>query len=150
MRILVYALLILCSVVIESRVEVGIFRPDITVLFAFYFGLRYGAVQGLLAGAGMGFLSDVLSGVMLGPGMLGKGTAGYLASYLRGGVFTWTPLLGFFGAFLATVCDGTLSYASRAVFSPFSLSTLDAAIMIFWQAAPNGVVGLFIQPGDEE
>lgn len=140
--------LLAAAFVLEAQIRVFGISPNLTVLFAYAIGLRQGAKRGLLSGAGLGVLSDSITGNILGPDLLGKSTAGYLSSFLKRGLFTWTPLLGFFGVFFLTTCDGIISYTSTAIFSRPPTALSGAAVIIFWQAAFNSIFGLFIKPDE--
>ncbi|MEJ2182768.1 MAG: rod shape-determining protein MreD [Nitrospirota bacterium] len=149
MRKTTLALTLVVALILESRVRVSGIGPNLTVLFVIYAGLRGGPLRGLTAGAGLGFLTDVLSAGMLGPDILAKGTVGYLSAFLGRGVFTWTPLLGLVGFFVLTFLDGTLSYGLTAAFERAALGATHAAVISFWQALLVAPAGLFMRPRDE-
>jgi len=143
----IFAVLFALALVLESKVRVMGAGPNLTILFAYYSGLKYGQEKGLAVGALTGLLTDSLSGGILGPGILGKATAGYLAAFLRGGLFIWTPLLGFLAAAALTMADGYISFASISVFSISPNTMANASLIILCQAAANSLVGPFIRPG---
>lgn len=148
MRKLIFILLVILCFVVESRFLVFGKRLNFTVLIAYYMGLRYGPARGLAWGAVIGLLADSLSGGMLGPGMLGKGTVGYMASFLTRRVFTWTPLLGFIAVPLLTMADGLISYASTIVFS-YEPAFAGVFYTLLVQGVVNSPAGLFMRPGDD-
>jgi len=149
-RIAWITILLIAAFVAESRISVMGVGLNLTVLFAYWAGLRYGPVQGTLTGAFVGAAADSVSGGMLGPLMLSKATAGYLASYLRGGLFIWSPFLGFMAAMALTALDGAIAYSCRSVFEPGAAGLGAVARIIFWQSAMNLWAGLLMRPVDEE
>lgn len=150
MRNLLLILLVTSAFVIESRMTVFGAGLNLTVLFAYWAGLRYGPSQGVLAGATLGAVADSVSGGMLGPYMLSKATAGYMASHLRGGLFMWSPFLGLMGVMIITGVDGLIAYACHVVFEQSATPVFEAAGTIFWQSALNCWAGLLLRPEDEQ
>lgn len=148
--VVLFSALLALAIVIEARVQVAGISPNLTVLFAYYVGLRHGPRSGLLSGAALGVVADSLAGSVIGPNLLGKSTAGYLAPLLNRGFFTWTPVLGLLGVFVLTACDGIISYASMSLFFRPPASMSSAAVTILWQAALNSLFGVFIRPEDED
>jgi rod shape-determining protein MreD len=55
-------------------------RPDLLLIYVFVTGLRHDQVYGLRTGALAGLMIDLFSGTLIGPQILAKGVAGYLAS----------------------------------------------------------------------
>lgn len=83
MRYVVWLLIAFCALLLQGRVSVLGVVPNLTVLLAFYAGIRYGANRGLLAGLLIGFVEDSLSHTLIGPNMLAKGLVGYTAAFYR-------------------------------------------------------------------
>lgn len=135
--------------VLQGRLTVFGAHPNLAILPVYFVGLRYGHTKGMLFGALSGALGDSLTGGMLGPAMLGQATVGYLAYYLRHGLFMWTPMLGVVGVAALTIVEGFLVFISETVFmsSPTTLSL--AVKFIFIQALLNAVAGVLIRPGDD-
>jgi rod shape-determining protein MreD len=150
MRKLLLIALVALAFVLESRLSLMGVRPNLTVLFAYAIGLRYGSSKGLLTGTALGMVADSLSGGIMGPGLLGKATAGYLAGFLRGGMFIWTPLLGFMGVLALTIADGAISYTSTAIFAEPPTDISNALIIILLQGMINSAAGLVLRPGHED
>jgi rod shape-determining protein MreD len=147
--IFILVLLTALCFVLESRIQVLGIRPDLTVLPVCYVGLRQGPLKGALFGALIGAIADSLSGHLLGPNMLSKGTAGILASVVTGGFLRWSPPLGVLSLFVITWADGILSLAALSFFAKTYGGTSDAAREMLGQATVNGVIGAFLRPGDE-
>jgi rod shape-determining protein MreD len=135
--------------VLEAKLSVLGIRPNLTVLLVYFVGLRHGPTRGLLFGALVGVIADSISGNILGPNMLGKGTVGFLSSLMTRGPFNWTPLFGLIGVIVLTLGDGIMAFSSMAVFSHMPTTLSNAAFIISGQAALNAVAGLYIRPEDE-
>ena len=130
------------------------FRPlgiglNLTVLAAYSVGVRKGHYAGMFYGAGMGFLVDGLSIDFIGPSMAGKAAAGFVASYVNRGLFTWAPVFGFFAAAAVTMLDGFISYGALWAFTNKIPDPSYAIVSISAQAAINGAAGIFITPPNE-
>jgi rod shape-determining protein MreD len=150
MRRLVLPIILVLAFVLEANIRVLGISPNLTVLVVYYVGLRYGHLKGLAMGAGTGALADAAGGGFLGPSLVGKATAGYLARFLREGIFIWTPVLGLIGMAALTALDGLLSYLCTAVFFETPAPLGRAITIVFWQSALNSVAGIYIRPGKEE
>jgi rod shape-determining protein MreD len=148
-RIALWALTITGVLVLESKVRLVGIKLNLLVLFAYFAGLRYGPARGLLSGAALGVIADSITGGMLGPRMFSLGTVGYLASFLTGRLFTWTPMLGFFAVAILCWIDGLLAYGSLVVFGSAPTTMGHALTVVFWQGAMNAFLGPCIRPGDE-
>jgi rod shape-determining protein MreD len=150
MRKSLFIVLVVLAFLVESRVTVYGARLNITVLFAYYVGLRHGALRGTAFGAVLGLLADSIAGNILGPNMLAMGTVGYLAPFFTRGVFTWTPFLGFLAVLVLTVIGGIISFASMTVFAhqPAVFPVAFSAMLI--QGIVNSLAGPFLRPGDEK
>lgn len=146
--IAVYAICAMSALIIESRLRILGMAPNITVMLAYYMGLRHGAMQGVLAGGGLGLLKDGAVGGMVGPGSLSMSTVGLLASHLRGGMLMWNPLLGVLALMFLTGMDGMLTYACLSIFQQPRAEFGAAALSILWQAAMNAPFGIIIKPAD--
>lgn len=149
MKKLLMALLLVALLVAESRISLWGAGLNLSVFIAYWAGLRHGAIKGTIAGALVGAVTDSISGGMLGPSMLSKATVGYLASYIRGGLFMWTPLLGAVVIFFLTAMDGFIAHTCYSVFDQGTGSLGATAKVVFLQAALNLWVGFFMRPEDE-
>ncbi|MDP2168351.1 MAG: rod shape-determining protein MreD [Thermodesulfovibrionales bacterium] len=147
---LIYGLLFVSSLIIESRVSVFGIRPDATALLAYYFGLRNGPLKGAAFGASLGAASDALSLGMLGPDMLGKAAVGYLSALLPEIFFGWTLSTGLAAAAALTLIDRTISFGAVSIFGQMPAGIGSASYIAFGQAAINSFAWLFIRysPGE--
>ncbi len=148
--IILLALLTAACFVLETRLEAFGIRPNLTVLPVYFMGLRYGPAKGVFFGALVGSIADSLSGHLLGPNLLSKGTAGLLASALTGGFLRWNPILGAIGLFVITWADGLISLGALSVFAKESAGMADAAQAMLAQATINAAFGALLKPVDED
>lgn len=150
MKRFVIPALIILAFVLETKVRVMGIGPSLSVMLVYFVGLRYGHLKGLGFGVAVGALADAVSGSYLGPSLLGKATVGYLAQYLRKGLFIWTPVLGVIGLAAFTAIDALISYLCNVLFFETPATIARAATIIITQALFNAVFGLFITPGEED
>lgn len=98
-------------------------------------------------GALIGFVEDILSGVMIGPGFLSKGIIGFLSTFAYTNiVLKWTPLLGAIIIFLFTFFEGAIVIGFRMFFSDDIINLSKALKIVFVQAMINIPFGMFIMP----
>jgi rod shape-determining protein MreD len=150
MRKAVFIALIALAFVLESKVRLLGIRPNLAVLFVYYVGLKHGSSRGALFGALLGAVEDSLAGGMLGPGLLGKATVGYLSPHITGGLFFWSPPLGLIWLALLTMADGVISFACLSVFSHQPASVAQAILAVLLQGILICPAGLLIRPGHED
>jgi|Deesub1362A_J573_1020465.scaffolds.fasta_scaffold00268_6 rod shape-determining protein MreD len=150
MKKFIFILLVILAFVLETRLSVLGIRPNLTVLLVYYIGLRYGSTNGIVFGSVLGMIADSLSGNILGPNMLSKGTVGLLSSSITSGFFRWTPVFGLIGVFVLTVIDGVLAFTSTAIFAQAPISFGNAILITLGQAVLNSVAGPFLKPQHED
>lgn len=146
MKALVWIVVILFVFLIQGSVSIYHITPNLTVLLAYYAGLKLKEVKGLFVGAGIGLLEDSLGGILLGSSLLSKGLTGYFASFMYKRFFIWTPALGIMSVFVFTFIDGLIVYITRSIFAttPFAVGT--AFLIILIQALLNAPLGIFLKP----
>lgn len=149
MKRLIFVLTVAAAFIIEKNAAIFGIRPNLTLLLVYSYGLRNGHTKGLFFGAFLGAVSDGLSGWMLGPAMLGKGTVGFMSFFLTRGFFRWTPFLGFLGITSMTLLDGALEFSALSVFGSSPTAVSNAFYLVLGQAALNASAGLFIRPRHE-
>lgn len=122
---------------------------NLTVLLAYYAGIRCGETRGLFLGALIGALQDIMASSIIGPNLMSKGIVGFASSYfISGSVFRWTPLFGLIIIFALTFFDNTLVFMSRSMFVGMPKTFSDAFLIAVTQSLMNAPVGMFIRPKD--
>ena len=147
MTYVVWALAVLLAFVLQAKISIISIAPNITVLLAYYAGMKYGETKGMIAGLIIGGIEDSLSSSIIGPNMLGKALAGFFSSFfLSGGFFIWTPLFGILGAFLLTMIDNMAVFSTLGIFDKIPTSPLSALRISIMQSLLNAAAGMFIRP----
>ncbi|HWR59572.1 MAG TPA: rod shape-determining protein MreD [Thermodesulfovibrionales bacterium] len=134
------------ALVLQMKVSVFGVSPDLTAVVAYYFGIKEGATRGIFFGSLIGIIEDSVSGVVLGPNLLGKALVGFFSSFMSGTLFRWTPLLGMVSIFVLTVLDGIVVVLSRTIFESVLFSPSRLGFVLFGQAVLNLSLGVFIRP----
>ncbi|HEX8948034.1 MAG TPA: hypothetical protein VF790_03675 [Dissulfurispiraceae bacterium] len=133
---------------------------NIPVLLAYYFGLRslevvsareYSSsraeIGSVLFGAAVGLVEDVLSGSIIGPGLLSKGFIGFMTPVIFTSlVFKWTPLWGGIITVLFTLMDGMILTGTRVLFTGIHVSGIGIFQILLIQALLNLPFGLVLRP----
>ena len=137
---------VVAAFVIKSQVSLFGVAPNMTVVVAYYLGVKNGAGKGMAYGSLIGIIEDGLGGNMIGPNLLGQGVVGFFASFSSGSLLRWTPLLGMISLFVLTVMNGVLVFISRSIFGsmPGPLST--SMLTLLAQGLLNMGIGIFIKP----
>lgn len=146
MKVVWVSVCVVAAFAIQSQVSLFGVTPDMTVVVAYYLGIKVGAAKGMALGSIIGIIEDSVGGSILGPNLMGKGMVGFLASFSSGSLFRWTPLLGMISIFVLTLMDGGVVYLSRSIFgtSPGSLSR--GILTLLAQGFLNMGIGIFIKP----
>jgi rod shape-determining protein MreD len=151
MRYLAWILAVGVAFVLEAKISVLSVAPNVTVLLAYYAGMKYGETRGMIAGLVIGGIEDILSAPIIGPNMLGKAFAGFFSSFfLSGGFLIWTPLLGILGISLLTMADNAAVYCTLAIFDKMPTSPSAALLGSILQSILNAAAGIFIRPPHED
>jgi rod shape-determining protein MreD len=148
-KYLLWAGIIFVTFGIQGSVSLFDVTPNFTVILACYAGIREGEVKGLLFGSLIGIIEDSLSGNLLGPHLLSKGLTGYLAAFLYGKIFVWTPVLGILTIMVLTVVDSFAVYTARSVFGTMPSGIGSAAFIIAMQSIMNAPLGIFLKKRKE-
>jgi rod shape-determining protein MreD len=100
-RYVVYLLIVGIGLALQTtwlaRATIAGAIPDPLLIFVFTVGLLHGAEEGALAGAAVGLLRDIATGVPLGLGMLADMCVGFCAGMGRRFIYlesTWLPVIG--------------------------------------------------------
>jgi rod shape-determining protein MreD len=147
MKYVLWPMAVFLSFFLQGRVSVLGISPDLTVLLAYYAGMRYGEAKGLLAGAVIGALEDSLSSSIIGPNLLSKGIIGFSSSFfVSGGFLRWTPFLGLLVVAFLTVADNAMVFFARSIFDKVPGATSAVLFISVMQAILNAIAGIFIRP----
>lgn len=146
MKLLWLSLSILAALIVHSQVSLWGVAPNLTVVVAYAVGIYAGATKGILLGSAIGILEDSVSGNILGPNLMGKGMAGFLATFSSGSLFRWTPFLGMLSLFSLTLLDGMVVWLSRAIFDTSPATVPGGIFTVFMQGMMNIAIGIFIRP----
>lgn len=146
MKLAWFFLSIIAAFIVHSQVSLLGIAPNLTVVVVYAVGIRSGATKGILSGSAVGILEDSISGHILGPNLMGKGMAGFLASFSSGSPFRWTPLLGMLSLFGLTLMDGGVVFLSRTIFETPPAPMATGVFTVLMQGILNAVIGIFIRP----
>lgn len=147
MKYLAWAAAVFLALFLQSKLSFFGVKPDLTVLIAYYAGIRYGESRGLLAGAVVGAVEDSVSAAIIGPNLLAKGVVGFLASFfVSGGVLRWTPVLGVIAVFVLTFVDNSVVYLLRTIFDRMPAMPTTALYIATIQSLLCAPAGIFIRP----
>lgn len=141
-----FLLIILFVLIIQSSIFIYNISLNLTVLIAYYAGIKNKGLSGLFIGAMTGFLEDVFSSSFIGINMLSKSLIGYVSVFIYGKYFIWTPLLGLLVVILFTFVDGFLIYILKSIFDRVPIELLRAFFVISIQSLFNAIFGYFIKP----
>ncbi len=160
MFILKWFFLIFLTFLIQTQIN-PFGRPlNISVVLVYFFILRTNIQQartrvfsivpeakGVLFGACVGFLEDVISGSIIGPALFSKGLIGIITTIIFSDViFKWTYLSGIIVLIIMTVMDGILVFWIRTLFENLYINKEGFAINIIFQAIINIPFGIIIRP----
>jgi rod shape-determining protein MreD len=146
MKYIIWSAIIFITFMLQGSISFFDVTPNLTVVLAFYVGIRKGEVKGLFFGSLIGIIEDSLSGAFLGPNLLGKGLVGYLSSPMYTRFFIWTPLLGIISISALTILDSSVVLISRSIFDKIPVSFGAAFFAIFIQSLLNAPFGIFLKP----
>jgi rod shape-determining protein MreD len=146
---LLWIVLVFLTVLIQASISLFDITPNLTVVLAFYAGIKYGDIKGMFIGAFIGIIEDSLSGTLLGPNLLSKALVGYTSSFLYRRFFMWTPLLGMISLSLFTFADSFAVFILRSIFNRMPAGAGAAFMIILIQSLINAPLGLFLKPKKE-
>jgi len=146
MKYLIWIFIIILAFIIQGSVSLYYITPNLTVVLAYYAGVKLREVKGLFLGGFIGLMEDSLTGILLGPNLLSKGLIGYFASFMYNRFLLWTPVLGITSVFVFTLADGLIVYIMQSIFAKVPVDPGTALLVISLQALLNAPFGLFIKP----
>ena len=143
-----WAIIILLTVLVQGSVSFIHIKLNLTVILVCYIGMKRGGIPGMFFGALIGLIEDIISGVLIGPNILSKGLIGYLSSSLYKKLFIWTPLIGAINIFSLTFLDSSIVFILRSIFDKIPVNIGAALFIIIVQSIINAPLGIFIKPND--
>jgi len=146
---LLWTVIVFLTFVIQASISLFDITLNLTVVLAFYAGIKYGDIKGMLIGAFIGMIEDSLSGTILGPNLLSKGLVGYASSFLYRRFFMWTPLMGMVSISLFTFADSFMVFILRSIFTRMPTGTGAAFTVMLIQSLCNAPLGFFLKPKKE-
>jgi rod shape-determining protein MreD len=148
MTYVIWTTIIFLTFIIQGSISIFDVTPNLTVVLAYYAGIRKKEVKGIFFGSLIGIVEDSLSGAFLGPNLLSKGLIGYFSSFVYRGVFIWTPLLGIISISVLTLIDGIIILVSRSIFDRMPVSIGAAVFIVAMQSLLNAPLGILLRPKD--
>jgi hypothetical protein len=159
MKALIWFFFILAAFILQTQVSIFEMPLNLTVVLAYGYGLRAAGegtsiplisspeMKSTAFGAFVGFLEDILTGIMIGPDLMSKALAGFVTAIAFGDVFfRWSPLLGGLVLAALTLIDGTLVLCLRLLFTEMTVNGLQAFYVIGVQALMNIGFGIILKP----
>lgn len=145
-RYLVYLLIVGIGLALQTtwlaRAMIAGAIPDPLLIFVLTVGLLHGAEEGALAGAGVGLLRDIATGVPLGLGMLADMCVGYCAGLGQRFIYmesTWLPVIG--GTLLSGLRAAVWALAAHLV-GLLQGPVPEIARVVLAAACYNGIVAI--------
>jgi len=146
MKYFLWALALFLTLIFQGYFSFFNIIPDLTIVFAFYAGLRHGDVKGLAIGAFIGAIEDSISSMFLGPNMLSKGITGFIASHLYTKFFIWTPLIGMVSIVIFTFTDSLMVFMMKSIFDRMPTDAITGLSIILIRSLINAPFGYFLKP----
>lgn len=150
MTYIIWTTIIFLTFIIQGSVSIFDVTPNLTVVLAYYAGIRQKEVKGMFLGSMIGIVEDSLSGTFLGLNLLSKGLIGYFSSSVYRGVFMWTPLLGIISISALTLIDSTIIFLLRSTFDRMPVSIGAAVFIVAMQSLLNAPFGVLLRPRDAQ
>lgn len=121
------------------------FPLDLVLITTYYYGYFHGKTRGMLAGAYLGILTDILSGELLGTQMFLKTLVGYCSAVFGFGIFSKDYPIHFLLLLVFSLGNGLLNLFLINLFGGDIPLREALTVMILPAAGWNAVIGsLFI------
>ena len=146
-RKIVYALLLILAVILQETWiplwSVAGATPDLLILFVVFTGLISGSMAGLLAGAGVGLLLDLLSGQYIGLSVLSMAVAGFATPLVcTHFYYKQKYIVPLVSVLFATVAEGFL----YCLFSKFTSLSLPVFSTLWYFFLPRALYNMALTP----
>ena len=160
MRLLKWIIFAIFAILLQTQFSfLGRFFSG-TVIIVYFFGLRSRLklsafawtankveVTGVVYGALVGIVEDVITGSVIGPGLLSKGLIGLLTPIVfTDFIFKWTPLWGGIAIVLFTLLDGAVIVATQTYFAGIHISGISLIQIFLLRSIMNAPFGVLLKP----
>lgn len=146
MKYFLWAIALFITLILQGYFSLFNIIPNLTIVFAFYAGLRHGDMKGMAIGAAIGAIEDSISSMFLGPNMLSKGIAGFIASHLYPRFFIWTSLIGMITTVIFTFIDSLMVFMMKSIFDRMPTDAITGLSIILIRSLINAPFGYFLKP----
>ncbi len=133
---------------------------NLTVILVYYFGLKShqrnsgrdysgskSEFESVVFGVIIGGMEDVISGSIIGPGILSKGLLGLMTPIIfTDMIFKWTPLWGVIIVVIFTLFDGMVVVGSRMMFTGVHVTGVIVLQAMCVQSIINMPFGILLRP----
>src|SRR5208337_172963 len=133
---------------------------NLTVVLVYYFGLKShqrnadrdfsgskSELESVAFGVIIGLMEDVISGSIIGPGLLSKGLLGLMTPVVfTDMIFKWTPLWGAIIVVIFTLFDGMVVVSSRIMFTGIHVTGALLFQAMCVQSVLNIPFGILLRP----
>ena len=133
---------------------------NLTVILVYYFGLKShqhnsehdfsgstSEIESVTFGVIIGLMEDVMSGSVIGPGLLSKGLLGLMTPVVfTDMIFKWTPLWGAIIVVIFTLIDGMVVVCSRMLFTGIHVTGALFFQALCVQSLVNMPFGILLRP----
>ena len=133
---------------------------NLTVVLVYYFGLKShqrnsdrdysgskSELESVAFGVIIGLMEDVISGSIIGPGLLSKGLLGLMTPVVfTDMIFKWTPLWGVIIVIIFTLFDGMVIVCSRIMFTGIHVTGATLVQVMCVQSIMNMPFGILLRP----
>jgi cell shape-determining protein MreD len=160
MNALKWIVLALLVFLLQTQFYFMRYFSNLTVILVYYFGLKSqqrnsdrdysgskAEFESVAFGVIIGLMEDVISGSIIGPGLLSKGLLGLMTPVVfTDMIFKWTPLWGAIVIIIFTLFDGMVVVCSRIMFTGIHVSGATLFQAMFVQSIMNIPFGIFLLP----
>src|SRR5208283_1246749 len=133
---------------------------NLTVILVYYFGLKScqrnadrdfsgskSEFESVAFGVIIGLMEDVISGSIIGPGLLSKGLLGLMTPVVfTDMIFKWTPLWGAIIVVIFTLFDAMVMVSSRMMFTGVHVTAAILFQAMCVQSVLNIPFGILLRP----
>ena len=160
MNALKWILLVVLVFLLQTQISFIRDFSNLTVILVYYFGLKShqrnsdrdysgskSEFESVAFGVIIGLMEDVISGSIIGPGILSKGLLGLMTPIVfTDMIFKWTPLWGAIVVVIFTLFDGVVMACSRIIFTGIHVTGALLFQAMCVQSIMNMPFGILLRP----